>query len=166
MAINLNTLSKGGSHAGRAPLLSCIRSNSVHEFFNFNGLGECYCGKAPGNLIKAITNYKPTFAPLVPTMYINILKHPDVETADMTSVRACFSGSAPMPVEVIKEFEEKTDAVILEVRNITQKDLIDYCAGKLAKYKLPTKVEFRESLPKSAVGKILKRELKVESVCV
>ena len=99
-------------------------------------------------------------------MYINILKHPDVETADMTSARACFSGSAPMPVEVIKEFEEKTDAVILEVRNITQKDLIDYCAGKLAKYKLPTKVEFRESLPKSAVGKILKRELKVESVCV
>ena len=46
----------------------------------------------------------------------------------------------------------------------SQKELIDYCSGKLAEYKLPTRVEFRESLPKSAVGKILKRVLKDEEI--
>lgn len=265
-------------------------------------------------LIKAINDYRPTIAPLVPTQVINILKSPEVDKADMTSIRACFSGSAPCPVEVIKEFEEKTGAVIIEgyglteaspivsvnpyggvrkvgsiglpfpntgcrivdindgekdvpqgecgelivkgpqvtkgylnrpdetehtLRNgwlhtgdvarmdedgyfyivdrikeliisgglnvyprdieevvyshpdileaavigiphpsrgeaakvfavlkegkkMTPEDLIAYCSDKLAKYKLPTKVEFRESLPKSTVGKILKRELKKE----
>ena len=269
-----------------------------------------------GNLIRAITSHRPTFVPMVPTMYINILKHPDIERADMTSIRACFSGGSPMPVEVIKNFEAKTGAVIIEGygltesspivsvnpfsgvrkagsigvpfpntqcrivdiedgktdvlpgecgelivkgpqvmkgylnkleetekvlkngwlhtgdvarmdedgyfyivdrikeliisggynvyprdieeviythpdileaavigiphpsrgeaakvfavlkegRTMTQKDLIDYCSERLAKYKLPTRVEFREGLPKSAVGKILKRVLKEEEI--
>jgi long-chain acyl-CoA synthetase len=72
------------------------------------------------NLIKTITKYRPTFAPMVPTMFINILKHPDIEKADMTSIMACFSGSAPMPVEVIKEFEAKTGAAILEGYGLTE----------------------------------------------
>jgi long-chain acyl-CoA synthetase len=58
-------------------------------------------------LIKAINNHKPTFAPLVPTMFINILESPEVNKANMTSIRACFSGGAPCPVEVIREFEKK-----------------------------------------------------------
>lgn len=268
------------------------------------------------NLIKAITKYRPTFAPMVPTMFINILKHPDIAMAEMTSIRACFSGSAPMPVEAIRKFEAKTGAVILEGygltesspivcvnpfsgirkagsiglpfpstycrivnikdgktevplgdcgeliirgpqvmegyyknineteevlkdgwlytgdiarmdedgyfyivdrikeliisggynvyprdieevlythpdiheaavigiphpsrgeevkvfavlkegRNLTQKDLIDFCAERLARYKLPAKVEFRDSLPKSTVGKILKKVLKEEEI--
>ena len=265
-------------------------------------------------LIEAISHHKPTFAPLVPTQFINILKSPEIDKVDMTSIKACFSGSAPLPVEVINEFEAKTGAVIIEGygltesspivsvnpfsgvrkvgsigipfpntecrivdivdgetdvppgecgelivkgpqvmkgyrnkpeetektlrngwlhtgdiarmdedgyfyivdrikeliisgglnvyprdieeviyehpdileaavigiphpsrgeaakvfavlkegRDMTPEALIDYCSGKLAKYKLPTEVEFRESLPKSAVGKILKRELKAE----
>jgi long-chain acyl-CoA synthetase len=46
-------------------------------------------------LIKAINNHKPTFAPLVPTMFINILESPEVNKADMTSIRACFSAALP-----------------------------------------------------------------------
>jgi long-chain acyl-CoA synthetase len=71
-------------------------------------------------LIKAISNYKPTFAPLVPTMFINILKSPEIDKVDMTSIKACFSGSAPLPVEVIKEFEAKTGAVIIEGYGLTE----------------------------------------------
>lgn len=72
------------------------------------------------NLIKAINNCKPTFAPLIPTMFINILNNPEVDKADMTSIRACFSGGAPCPVEVIKEFEKKTGAVIIEGYGLTE----------------------------------------------
>jgi long-chain acyl-CoA synthetase len=38
-------------------------------------------------------------------------------------------------------------------------ELRDYCRERLAAYKVPKTVEFRDSLPKSNVGKILRREL-------
>ncbi len=42
----------------------------------------------------------------------------------------------------------------------SEKELIEWCDGKLARYKQPKKVVFREELPKTASGKILKRKLK------
>jgi long-chain acyl-CoA synthetase len=41
----------------------------------------------------------------------------------------------------------------------TQEEIIQWCQGKLAKYKIPAQVEFRQLLPKTTVGKILRREL-------
>jgi long-chain acyl-CoA synthetase len=43
---------------------------------------------------------------------------------------------------------------------ITEKDVIAYCKKNMAAYKVPKKFEFVEELPKSAVGKILRRELR------
>jgi long-chain acyl-CoA synthetase len=71
-------------------------------------------------LLQAISKYKATFAPLVPTMYIGILSHPKLGKTDISSIKGCFSGSAPLPVEVIKEFEEKTGAVIVEGFGLTE----------------------------------------------
>jgi long-chain acyl-CoA synthetase len=102
-------------------------------FFHVFGLSTAmnlaiYCGwgnilvpkpQAP-QLLEAISKYKPTFAPLVPTMYIGILQHPDIEKVDMTSIKGCFSGSAPLPVEVIKEFEARTGAIIVEGFGLTE----------------------------------------------
>jgi long-chain acyl-CoA synthetase len=42
----------------------------------------------------------------------------------------------------------------------TEKELIDFCKGSLATYKLPTRIEFREDLPKTNVGKVLKKDLR------
>ena len=41
----------------------------------------------------------------------------------------------------------------------TAEELLQHCRTKLAAYKVPKIVEFRNSLPKSAVGKILRRQL-------
>jgi long-chain acyl-CoA synthetase len=70
--------------------------------------------------LEAIGKYKPTFAPLVPTMYIGMLEHPDIGKTDLTSIKGCFSGSAPLPVEVINAFEAKTGAVIVEGFGLTE----------------------------------------------
>jgi long-chain acyl-CoA synthetase len=74
----------------------------------------------PEPLILAIQKFKPTFAPLVPTMYIGILNHPYIDRIDLTSIKGCFSGSAPLPVEIIRDFEEKTGAVIVEGYGLTE----------------------------------------------
>jgi len=74
----------------------------------------------PEALLEAMEKFRPTFAPLVPTMFIGILNHPGVENADLTSIKACVSGSAPLPVEVIKGFEEKTGSTIIEAFGMTE----------------------------------------------
>jgi len=44
----------------------------------------------------------------------------------------------------------------------TADELIQFCAGRLAKYKIPKRVEFVESLPYSPYGKVIKAELKAK----
>ncbi|MEZ4528100.1 MAG: long-chain fatty acid--CoA ligase [Desulfobacterales bacterium] len=74
----------------------------------------------PDPLLEAISKFKPTFAPLVPTMYIGLINHPDIQKTDISSIKGCFSGSAPLPIEVIRDFEDKTGAVIVEGYGLTE----------------------------------------------
>jgi long-chain acyl-CoA synthetase len=87
----------------------------------YRGWGNILVPKPqPEPLLEAIARYKPTFAPLVPTMFIGMLNHPKINSVDTTSIKASFSGSAPLPVEVIREFEEKTGATIIEGFGLTE----------------------------------------------
>jgi long-chain acyl-CoA synthetase len=74
----------------------------------------------PEPLLEAIRKFRPTFAPLVPTMYIGMLNHPDLKKTDMSCIQGAFSGSAPLPVEIIHEFERITGAVIVEGFGLTE----------------------------------------------
>ena len=74
----------------------------------------------PAPLLEAMEKFKPTIAPLVPTMFIGVLNHPGVEKADLSSIKACVSGSAPLPLEVIRGFEEKTGSIIIEAFGMTE----------------------------------------------
>lgn len=47
---------------------------------------------------------------------------------------------------------------------VDEKDIIEYCRQHLAPYKVPKEIEFRDQLPKSAVGKVLRRVLKEEEM--
>lgn len=49
-----------------------------------------------------------------------------------------------------------------DVKGITGYDLIRWCREKLASYKIPDYIEFRDMLPKSKVGKLLRREIRSE----
>jgi long-chain acyl-CoA synthetase len=65
---------------------------------------------------------------------------------------------------VAQEDERSGEAVALFVvkkdPNLTEQQLIDYCKGELTGYKVPRHVYFRTDLPKTNVGKILRRELR------
>lgn len=81
---------------------------------------------SPDQLIATIRKYHPTFAPMVPTMYIGILNHPHIEKVNLGSIKGCFSGSAPLPHEVIKAFEEKTGAIIVEGFGLTESSPVSH----------------------------------------
>ena len=53
----------------------------------------------------------------------------------------------------------KAWVVIKSGQTLTEEDVRDWCKERLAKFKVPTHVEFRDELPKTTVGKILRREL-------
>jgi long-chain acyl-CoA synthetase len=102
--------------------LTCSMNNAV-----FAGWGNVLVAKpSPDNLLAAIRKYKPTFAPLVPTMYIGILQHPNIQKTDLKCIKACFSGSAPLPVEVLKRFEAITGAAISEGFGLTESSPITH----------------------------------------
>jgi long-chain acyl-CoA synthetase len=70
--------------------------------------------------LEAINRYRPTRFPGVPTMYMAIMNHPRVKEYDISCIRVCSSGSAPMPVEAQKRFEALTGARISEGYGLTE----------------------------------------------
>jgi len=103
----------------------------------YRGWGNILVPKPqPDPLLDAIIKFKPTFAPLVPTMFIGMIGSPRIKNADMTSIRASFSGSAPLPVEVIREFEELTGATIIEGYGLTESAPVTHVNPLLGKRKV------------------------------
>ena len=64
--------------------------------------------------LKVIHKKRPTIFPAVPTIYTAINNALDVKDYDLTSLRMCISGGAPLPVEVKREFEAMTGSVVVE----------------------------------------------------
>ncbi|WP_102026836.1 long-chain-fatty-acid--CoA ligase [Salirhabdus sp. Marseille-P4669] len=65
-------------------------------------------------VLKAIDKQKPTLFPGAPTIYVGLLNHPKIKEYDLSSVEACISGSAPLPVEVQEQFEKVTGGKLVE----------------------------------------------------
>ncbi len=66
------------------------------------------------DLVKLIEKKKPTIFPGVPTIYSALLANPRTASSDLSSIRFCVTGSAPMPVETLKRFEQATGSRIIE----------------------------------------------------
>ena len=82
-----------------------------------------------------------------------LMAHPDVLEAATIGLPDERRG------ETVKSF-----IVLKPGARVTAEDLIAYCREYLAAYKIPRSVEFRDSLPKSTVLKILRRELRDEEM--
>ena len=78
-----------------------------------------------------------------------LYKHPMVSEACVVGVKEQVRGEAVKAYIVTKE-NQKVD----------KKDIVGFCRKNLATYKIPRDIEFLDALPKSAVGKILRRELR------
>jgi long-chain acyl-CoA synthetase len=65
-------------------------------------------------VLKMVQKYRPTLLIAVPTIFSAFLNHSQLHKYDLSSLICCASGGAPMPVEMARQFEEKTGAVIFE----------------------------------------------------
>jgi len=96
-------------------------------FFHSYGLTTClhfsYSCASPvilipkfdvGQVLKEIQKHRVTLFPGVPTMYVAINAYPKLAKYDLSSIRACLSGAAPLPLEVQKTFEEITGGRLVE----------------------------------------------------
>ena len=79
-----------------------------------------------------------------------LFEHPDVKEVGVVGVPDEFSG------EVVKAFVVLKDPA----KKPTEQEVIDFCLKRLAKFKAPKKVEFVDELPKTLIGKVLRRKLR------
>ncbi len=129
MLTHRNILSNVIQVASWFPQLNCGRERflSVLPFFHVFGLTVAlnlaiYTGCEiiimprfdASELINIIGKKKPTIFPGVPAIYTALMAHPKVESFDLSSIRFCVTGSAPMPVDVMRRFENKTGSTIVE----------------------------------------------------
>ena len=72
------------------------------------------------DVLKTIQAYKPTIFPGVPGMYVAINNFRGVRKYGIQSIKACISGSAPLPVEVQEAFEKLTKGRLVEGYGLTE----------------------------------------------
>ena len=74
------------------------------------------------DLLKTIRRVKPAFFTGVPTLYIALLNHPDVQRRkiDFKSIKICFSGAAALMAETKQRFEALTGGRIVEGYSLTE----------------------------------------------
>lgn len=67
-----------------------------------------------GQVLAAIQRTRATALPGVPTMYRALLDHPKLAETDLSSLRICISGGAPLPAELKERFKAATGATLIE----------------------------------------------------
>jgi len=67
-----------------------------------------------------IKMYRPTIFPGVPSIYMAINNAPNIRSYGLSSIKACVSGAAPLPVEVQEKFEKLTGARLVEGYGLTE----------------------------------------------
>lgn len=81
-----------------------------------------------------------------------LFTHPKIQEASVVGVKDEYSGEAPKAFVVLKSGE-----------TATAQEILDFCAQHLAKFKVPKSVEFRDALPKTIIGKVLRRTLQEQA---
>jgi long-chain acyl-CoA synthetase len=86
-------------------------------------------------VLETIRRTRPTILPGVPTMYNAIASQKDIDRYDLTSIRLCISGGAPLPAEVKADFERRAGCVIAEGYGLTEAP-VTHCNPLAGKQKL------------------------------
>jgi long-chain acyl-CoA synthetase len=79
------------------------------------------------DVMKLIDRAKATVMPGVPTMFIAMLGHPKLAAFDLSSLKYCVSGGAPLPLEVKQRFEALTGCKVVEGYGLSEASPVVTC---------------------------------------
>jgi long-chain acyl-CoA synthetase len=105
----------------------------VLPLFHVFGIGACMSVMVQGagtmillpqfkthDVLQAMSKYRATLFPGVPSMYVAINNSPELPRADLRALRHCFSGAAPLPQEVQERFEAHIGGHLVEGYGMTE----------------------------------------------
>jgi long-chain acyl-CoA synthetase len=86
-------------------------------------------------VLAAIRDFRPTYFPAVPTVFVSLLSHPKVAQFGLDQVRTFNSGGAPCPVEVMEEFETRIGRPLNQGYGLSETSPVTHSTPQLAKRK-------------------------------
>jgi len=86
-------------------------------------------------VLTAIRDHRPTFFPAVPTIFVSLLGHPQVNDYGLGRVRTFNSGGAPCPVDVIERFERTIGRTLNEGYGLSETSPVTHSTPQLARRK-------------------------------
>lgn len=86
-------------------------------------------------VLLAIRDFQPTYFPAVPTIYVSLLGHPRLKEFRPEGVKTYNSGSAPLPLEVLDEFERVTGVTLNEGYGLSEASPVTHSTASLARRK-------------------------------
>ncbi len=78
-------------------------------------------------VLQTIDKKKPTLFPAVPTIYTAISNYPQLKQYDISSIRLCISGGAPLPLDVKETFERLTGCQLVEGYGLSETSPVACC---------------------------------------
>jgi long-chain acyl-CoA synthetase len=137
-----------GLTSGYADLPDLNREAFLDGFFRSGDLG-----KLDGEGRLTITGRKKLL------IEVGGYKVDPIEVEDVVVAHPSVAEAVVVGVETKVQGEEVVKAVVVPSAELEEGDLIGFCQQRLANYKVPQVVEFREEIPKSPLGKILRKYL-------
>jgi long-chain acyl-CoA synthetase len=92
----------------------------------------------PEQVLNSIRDFRPTYFPAVPTVFVSLLNHPKVDEFGLEHVRLFNSGGAPCPVEVMDSFERRIGRPLNEGYGLSETSPVTHSTPQLAFRKLGT----------------------------
>lgn len=79
------------------------------------------------DVLQAIRRYRPTLFPGIPTMYLAIMREAGKHTEQLSSIKFCISGAAPLPAKIQHDFEEATHGRLVEGYGLSEAAPVTHC---------------------------------------
>jgi len=90
------------------PMYHCAQLDCFFSVDVYLGATSHICpGPDPATLLATIEHERVTKLFCPPTVWISLLRHPDFDGTDLSSLRKGYYGASPMPVEVLRELQER-----------------------------------------------------------
>jgi long-chain acyl-CoA synthetase len=86
-------------------------------------------------VLTAIRDFRPTYFPAVPTVFVSLLAHPKVKEYGLQEVRGFNSGGAPCPIEVMEEFETRLGRPLNQGYGLSETSPVTHSTPHMAKRK-------------------------------